>query len=468
MSSGKSIIKKISIYFIGTFATKMLSVLLVPIYAYFVSATELGEYDYIVAISSTLFPIIYVVIWEAVLRYCIKKEGGFPENKVFSTVLVFTTGMTVLSIIVFTVIFLFGNKSVSTLFVLMFIISQGLSTIWQFATRALGETRRYVISSIIGAASVVFFEALFIFFYKLDYIGLCISNLVSQFLVIIVIESKIHLLRRFDKKKIDLKILKTMLLFTIPLVINNVSLYLYNSGSKIIIKNHIGAYENGLYSFASKFSLLIGLFSTVISMAVIEEAYSFKSIDEYKNRMSVLISKISKGYFSLILLALPTIYILYSIAFEKTEYYDSVDYVFLLLVGALFTALSNNFGSAFQVTDNTKYISITTVFGAVIAIGVSIATVKPFGIVGVLLGGVLGPLSMMLARAFYAKRATNLHVDWLKMFLLFVICLGEYIILVLFKGIWINVAMFLIASVFTVIINRKELIPILKAIKKKG
>lgn len=38
-------LKKTSIYFIGTLSTKMISVLLVPIYAYFVAVNELSEYD---------------------------------------------------------------------------------------------------------------------------------------------------------------------------------------------------------------------------------------------------------------------------------------------------------------------------------------------------------------------------------------------------------------------------------------
>ena len=132
---------------------------------------------------------------------------------------------------------------------------------------------------------------------------------------------------------------------------------------RIIIKNMIGIMENGLYAFASKFSLIISLISMVVSMAVIEEAYSYNTIEEYKNKMSSLISIISKAYFGIIALAIPALYILYSIAFRQTGYYASVDYIFLLLQGALFTALSNNFGSAFQVTDNTKYIFLTTLAG---------------------------------------------------------------------------------------------------------
>lgn len=61
-------LKKTSIYFIGTLSTKMISVMLVPIYAYFVAVNDLSDYDYFATIASTLSPIVFAAIWEAILK----------------------------------------------------------------------------------------------------------------------------------------------------------------------------------------------------------------------------------------------------------------------------------------------------------------------------------------------------------------------------------------------------------------
>ena len=60
-------LKKTSIYFIGTLSTKMISILLVPIYAYFVAVNELSEYDYLVTIASTISPVVFASIWKPFL-----------------------------------------------------------------------------------------------------------------------------------------------------------------------------------------------------------------------------------------------------------------------------------------------------------------------------------------------------------------------------------------------------------------
>lgn len=66
----------------------MISILLVPIYAYFVAVNELSEYDYLITIASTISPIVFASIWEAVLKYGIKSK--MDKAALFSTVLSFS------------------------------------------------------------------------------------------------------------------------------------------------------------------------------------------------------------------------------------------------------------------------------------------------------------------------------------------------------------------------------------------
>ena len=121
----------------------------------------------------------------------------------------------------------------------------------------------------------------------------------------------------------------------------------------------------------------------------------------------------------------------------------SKNYVFLLLVGALFTALANNFGSAFQVTNNTKYISITTIIGAAVALLISVLTVNELGVVGVLLGNAIGPLVMMLSRALFAKKTTGLSISWAMIISIFIVCIIEYLSLMSMKNIlWQSLILF--------------------------
>lgn len=449
-------LKKTSIYFIGTLSTKMISVMLVPIYAYFVAVNDLSDYDYFATIASTLSPIVFAAIWEAILKFGIKNKKD--QQSIFSTTVAFTVGISLICIITYPLVALCIGKSMGVFCVLLFIVAQGVALIWQFSARALQENHRYVIASIVGSCVLIITDIVLIIFRKLDFWGLSISYILSQFSIAIVIETKIHLLRQFKLSCVSKMTLNQMLSFSLPLVVNNVSLWLYSSGSRVIIKNYIGVTENGLYAFASKFSIIISLISMVISMAVMEEAYSYKTIEDYKNKMSSLISIISKAYFGIIALAIPALYILYSIAFRQTGYYESVNYIFLLLLGALFTALSNNFGSAFHVTDNTRYIFLTTVVGAGVALGLSLALNKSFSVYGVLIGNAVGQFIMMLLRVIYANRKTGLSINWFSNIRIFGIGCIEYAVLLAFDNVAIQIITFILSMIYLSFEYKRELV----------
>lgn len=465
MNSKNNFVKKIGIYFIGMLSTKMLSVILVPIYAYFVLTEDLGNYDYIISIANIVVPIVYIVIWEAVLKYCIgESDTQKLKDKIYTVVIFYITISVLVAFICGSLYILTKNKYF--LVTVGFIITYGGASIWQFAGRAMGENKCYVISGILGSITVILIDILCILFYKLDFTMLSIANIISQFIIMVVLEIKIHLLKDLKKGSFNREFFFRMARFSIPLVINNVSLWAYTGSSKIIIKNFIGASDNGLYSFASKFSIVISLFSTVISMAVIEESYSFDSLIDYRRKMSKLISEISKGYFVLIMWVLPVINILYNIAFLNTPYYSSSNFIPYLLLGALFTALSNNFGSAFQVTEKTKYISITTIVGAAIALLLSLILVNIIGVYGVLISGVIGPLVMMLLRAIYAKKATGLSIKWRENIILCIVIMIESLLLMFNRIVIVEIIIFIITTSIVLVIYRNYLKEIKKYILK--
>ena len=75
-------LKSIFSYFIGNMSSKLLSVLLIPIYAYFVSVEDLGDYDYFIALLNIIVPIAYLNVWDAELKYLIGYEK-LKERKYF-------------------------------------------------------------------------------------------------------------------------------------------------------------------------------------------------------------------------------------------------------------------------------------------------------------------------------------------------------------------------------------------------
>ncbi|MFQ7235018.1 MAG: hypothetical protein ACLRPU_09115, partial [Enterococcus hulanensis] len=67
--------KKSLIYFAGNFSSKIFGVIIIPIYAQYLSAAQLGDYDFQQTVGNLLMPIIGLAIWEAILRFGLNAEG---------------------------------------------------------------------------------------------------------------------------------------------------------------------------------------------------------------------------------------------------------------------------------------------------------------------------------------------------------------------------------------------------------
>ena len=63
-------------YAIGTFGTKILSFLIVPLYTYFIIPEDLGDYDLLITTVSLLSPILTLKISEATYRWIINNKDN--------------------------------------------------------------------------------------------------------------------------------------------------------------------------------------------------------------------------------------------------------------------------------------------------------------------------------------------------------------------------------------------------------
>ena len=460
----KRILKKSFIYFIGNFSSKLLSTLLLPIYAFFINVSDLGMYDYVQSVLYIVYPVILLVIWESILKYLLQ-ANEHERNNIESTVVTFV-GVIIGTLIFIAVCLEYFLRSIDLIWYLAMLIAISLCFVWQYFARGLADNKIYVVAGIIGSASFVGLNILFNVIFKCELWGLYASFAISQFLIFLTIEIKLKILRRYSIKKYNASLLKEMLLFSSPLVINNISVWLLNSANKILITTKISAEANGLYSFAGRMTIIITFFGAILSMTLIEEAYIMRDLTEYSRKFSIIIQKIFKIYLSITIISIPAIKLLY-LFFKNTVYYVSYKYVFLLFLGSIFCAIGNNFGSAFQVTNRTKYIFITTLVGGIITVGGALLLCDAIGIYGVLFSYVLGSLALMLSRAAFAYKLTGLSINWLPVSLLLV-----YVVFVGFllynDNIVVDILSFIFNSMFIFAINFKDISFIFRKLNKGG
>ena len=397
----ESLLKNTSIFALGTFGSKILVFLIVPIYTYVLSTEDYGTIDLITSSINLLIPFTTLLIYEAVIRFLVGREC---EEKVAfnNSVIIFFAG-SLLSIILSLVVLQVLHLTNYYIAFLILIILNSYTTIFGQYLRAKGDNWGFSISGIINTFFTVFLNLFFLLVAKKGILGYLYSLIISQVISSIYIFYKCDSFKNFDLKAINFKVLKLMLIYTLPLIPNNIMWWIMNAGDKYVINYFLGVAENGIFSIAYKIptmlTVIFSIFMQAWQVSAIEESGEETRNNFYKNIFDTIMLLLTLCTSIIIIVVKP----LFEIAIGN-NYIASWRYVPLLCVGTLFNCLSTFAGVVYIVKKDSKSSSFTTFLGAIINLFINFILIKMIGLFGVTVGTVIGYLVVMLIRFKDFKR----------------------------------------------------------------
>lgn len=459
------LLKKTILYFIGNLSSKLLVAMLIPIYAFFVKSEDLGYFDYTQTIMNIVVPIIFLAIWEAILKFLLNQ--GERKDKIIASSLIGSIAICLIYIFVTYVLNCLNILPIKYyVLVTIMIITYALAQIFQYYARALEENKVYVKASIAGTSINLILVVILIVILKLGIEGLYYSYILGQLSIICIIGKKINILKYFKLEFFDFKILGEMIKFSAPLVLNIISAWLINGYGKIIINTQIGEYANGIYSFANKFPLIITTLGSIISMSIIEEAIITANDKNFSKDFEKMIKKVYKLFACIVTISIPLIFLIFEF-FKNTEYYEAKQYIIPLMIYAFSLTMGTNVGAIFQAINKTKYQFITTIIGGAICIIISYFLINTMGIQAVIIGQTLGMLITFIIRYLYAIKFAKIHID-IKLVLLSIIIFSIIsIISIKSTNIFMLSIIFIISVILMIIFNKDFIIQIINILKEK-
>lgn len=406
------LVKKSGIYFIGNMSSKIMSAILIPIYAFYINTEDLGTYDFAQTLMGILSPFIILAIWEAVLKFILSEENVNNQRKIMTTSAIFSIVMSI-GFVLIAIVYRQITENTIRYFglVVMMILLHTLVLLWQYYARGTANNKLYVSAGIISTIVNFVFVIVLVVLFKLGLLGLLLAYNLGQMATVLVIEKKLKIIKKIKLEDFSLLILKRMLVFSAPLVLNLISAWFISGFGRTIITLRMGTEANGLYSFANKFSLIITMVGSVITMAIIEEAIlSIKSKKANEN-FSMTLQNLFLIFQSMAIVAMPAVIIFYKLI-ANTEFYDSLIYVPGLLIYAVINTMASNIGSVFQAINKTQYQFTTTLLGGALTFVTSWFLIDELGVLAVILGQVVGAFSMMFSRYILVNKFITMKLKW--------------------------------------------------------
>lgn len=455
--------KKSFLYLIGNFSSKIFGTLIIPIYAVYLSAPELGSYDFQFSIGNFLSPIIALAIWESILRFGLGKDGKNLKEVITSGIVISSITL-LLSLLILVVSYtaIYGISSIVYLYVSMIILIPVVS-ICQYIARATNHNTAFVQSSVYASVINLLCLLIFVVYAKGGQSGLLVSTILTSVSNIIFICFKIKIWEYFSLSYLNFPLIKKMLHYSLPLIFNLMFIWMINSFSRFYINLSLGATANGIYAFAAKFSMIVSSISGVVNMAAIEDAVLSVGNKDFIKRFEKNVEEISSLMLDIMIWILPLIGIAYGLISDKA-YQLSLPLVPLLMYAVFLQNSASLIGNLFNVYNKTQSIFYTSLIGAVINIVLAIVLNNWLGLIGIVLAQVLGGSGIFISRYLLGNRIKKYSIDW-KM-----ICIKTFIYIIissiiLFRNSLVNSILLIIISIFIIRKYKKFILNTISKIK---
>lgn len=426
MSRYSKLGKNFGLLTIGSFASSLLSFLFVPLYTAVLSTEEYGVSDLISVTISLLYPVLTLVISEAIMRFSLDVQND--SRQIFSIGICITSVGCMIMLVLSPILKWTPLADYCFYFISYFIVQSFYTVLAQY-TKGQEHVKEYAIGGLINSVTVIVSNILLLLVIKIGIHGYLISLILGHLITSIYycfVNKVWKCLIPFTR--IEKALLTAMLAYSCPMILNSVSWWISNSSDKYILSYFRGVSENGIYAVAYKIpsmlAVITGLFINAWQISAVEDFNSDQSRKFYSSVCEKYIGLnviISGG-----LIAVSRI--LAKILFAP-EYYGAWKITPILIIAYIFNTLSSFYGTIYTSAKKTKMLFYSTVLAAMMNIVLNIVLIPKWGGIGAAVATLASYALIWLIRVVDSSKIMELRINWKLVFLDFLILFLEVVIL---------------------------------------
>ncbi|MBP5237012.1 MAG: oligosaccharide flippase family protein [Clostridia bacterium] len=452
----KVLFKNLAIFALGSVGSKLILFLLVPVYTNYMTKDEYGIADLVFTVGQILVPFVSAGIFNAVIRFGISKNYK-RENVLRNACLIAAAG-TVLMVSITPVFGLFPSLREWKWFLFLYVISDLYSSIGCNYLKAKENNRAYAFISIIRTAVLAGLNIFLLVFLNKGVRGYLSSTIIASgvaFIFAVIAGKTVTDLRRSHP---DRSLLKEMLAYSAPLILNGVSWWVIHSSDKIMIKVMISAAALGLFSVAGKIPSVINVIVWVFS-----QAWDISSIKEIEDaRDTGFFARVFSMYsFSTFLVAIIAIGLTkpFMAIYVGAEFRECWVFVPLLLVSAANNAIATYFGCFYTALKKSRLSMYSTLVAAAVNVVVNFSLIPFIGIWGAVIGTLVSYIALALFRMITVLKLIAISIDLRSFIISYLLVLAAAIAVSLDFYVYISSAVVL---VLFIAVNRKYAVETIK------
>lgn len=465
MKREKELAKNTVIIAIGKICTQFISFLLLPVYTALLSTEDYGVVDLLNTYVSLLLPIVILQVDQGTFRFLIDVRND--ENKKKEIISTTLFGVFIQSVIYLALFRLFAGfiHNNYKYFLASNVVACIFSVTMLQIARGLGNNTLYALGSFLTASVMLFLNIVFVVIIRLGATGMLLSNFVANIICTIFLFVVLKIYKYFRIKEVKFDIFKKLIRYSVPLVPNSISWWIFNASDRTVVSYILGVGINGIYSAANKFSGIYITFYNIFNMTWTESASMHindeDSVDFFTNTVDLMFRLFSALCFGII----ATMPFVFPIMVNKK--FDAAYYqIPILMLAALFNVVVGLYSVIYIAKKMTREVAKTSIISAIINIIVNIALIKIIGLYAASISTAIAYGILMIYRYIDVKKYVDVRINkrlMLSTFIMIIFIFFTYYT----RNKLINSVALLITIIYSVLINYSLLIQIISEAKMK-
>jgi O-antigen/teichoic acid export membrane protein len=450
MATETGLAKLTLLYTAGNLASKVITFGLFFLYTFFLTKEDLGSFDLIVSTMSLLTPILSLQIYDALLRWLLSRNEKTEPSIISNSIYLLLVSMGVILIVgIFVPLFITINHW--TLICVLTILNTSYP-VFQYIARGTGHNKEYVISGVLFSIIFTAMAVLTLYVFNLAIEGLLLSNVIAVGASILYLIAKINIIQYLKPSHLDMKLLREMIRFSIPLIPNTLGWWAISMANRYIIVLFLGVALNGVFAVAMKFPSILFMLTNIFYMAWQEKAirsYHLPNRDAYYTSIfSKYLSLLFGALAILIAITKPLLKFLVAPAYQESWKFLPILY---LAIG--YQALSSFYGTGYLSSKDTSGAFLTTLCGAIATISMSFLLIPRFGLIGASIAILSGYIVLFITRVYQTKRYFKITIQ-LRLFIFFNFIIVVVSAATISENITIQILNICLACVVTLFANK--------------
>lgn len=387
---------------LGTFGSKLLVFLLMPLYTAWLSTTQYSTAELITSTANLLIPLACVGISNGIFRFAAEREAN--KKAVFSSSLALLGigfgGFLLLCPLLSLIDYFTGY----TWLIVLYVLFADLQAVCAQYIRAIDRTRLFAIQGILNTVLTILFNVIFLVVFDLGVVGYVLSVIVGNLFTTVFLVIRAKLWQVFSLSSIDRRMMKDLLRFSLPLIPTTVCWLITDLSDRYMVTYFCGDHINGIYSAAYKIPTIVNLISGIFM-----QAWQFSAVAQSSDEEACksFYSEVFRGFLSVIMIGAAGLILLsrfLSGLLLNSAYFEAWQFMPTLLCATALEAIVSFLATVYMVRKKSMHSFLTAMVGTLLNIALNLLLIPAWGALGAAVATLASYAAVLIVRMIDAPR----------------------------------------------------------------